>query len=69
MDGLSRMLVKMVEEKVNTEDLICEVERLPAIWDPSCEDYDNKIVKRNAWNELVLKFIPDFEGKTMREKN
>ncbi|KAK8407372.1 hypothetical protein O3P69_002122 [Scylla paramamosain] len=34
-DGLSRTISKMVEEKLNTEDLICEIEKLPALWDPS----------------------------------
>ena len=47
--------MKMVEEKVNTEDLICEVEKLPVIWNPSCEGYGNRIEKQNAWNDVMLK--------------
>ena len=62
------MIVKMVEEEVNTEDLISEVERQPAIWNQACEDYGNNILKRNAWNEVILKFIPDFESKPLTEK-
>ena len=58
----------MVKEKVNTEDLICEVEKLPAIWNPSCEEYGNRIEKQNAWNDVLLKLIPDFEDKPLTEK-
>ena len=67
-DGLSRTISKMVEEKLNTEDLICEIEKLPALWDPSCEGYANKIDKQNCWNALMVKLIPDFEEKPLSEK-
>ncbi|XP_063865376.1 uncharacterized protein LOC135103261 [Scylla paramamosain] len=40
-------------EKLNTEDLICEIEKLPALWDPSCEGYANKIEKQNCWNAIM----------------
>ncbi|KAK8402118.1 hypothetical protein O3P69_001303 [Scylla paramamosain] len=67
-DGLSRTISKMVEEKLNTEDLICEIEKLPALWDPSCEGYANKIEKQNCWNAIMVILIPDFEEKPLSEK-
>ncbi len=67
-DGLSRTISKMVEEKLNTEDLICEIEKLPALWDPSCEGYANKIEKQNCWNAIMVILIPDFEENPLSEK-
>ncbi|XP_066939604.1 uncharacterized protein [Macrobrachium rosenbergii] len=67
-DGLSRTISKKVEEKLNTEDLICEIEKLPALWDPTCEGYANKIEKQNCWNAMMVKLIPDFEEKPLSEK-
>ncbi|KAK8392350.1 hypothetical protein O3P69_014597 [Scylla paramamosain] len=67
-DGLSRTISKMVEEKLNTEDLICEIEKLPALWDPSCEGYANKIEKQNCWNAIMVILTPDFEEKPLSEK-
>ncbi|KAK8385706.1 hypothetical protein O3P69_016466 [Scylla paramamosain] len=66
-DGLSRTISKMVE-KLNTEDLICEIEKLSALWDPSCEGYANKIEKQNCWNAIMVILIPDFEEKPLSEK-
>lgn len=56
-------------EKINTEDLIHEVENHPAVWDSSIEQYSNKNEKRNAWSEIIMHLIPDFEGKSPAEKN
>ncbi|KAK7071343.1 hypothetical protein SK128_011960 [Halocaridina rubra] len=63
MEG-EKSITKIVEEKTNTEDPIHEVEKRPAIWEPSTEDYSNKTERRNAWNDIILHFIPDFEGKS-----
>ena len=46
-----------VVEKINTEYLIHEVEKHPAVWDSSNEQYSNKNEKRNAWSEIIMHFI------------
>ena len=62
------MISKMVEAQLNTEDLICEIEKLPSLWNSSCEGYANKIEKQNCWNDIMVKLIPDFEEKSLPEK-
>ena len=64
-----KSILKIVEKKVNTEDLIHEVEKRPAVWDSSSEDYCNKVERRNAWNDIILHFIPGYENKSSAEKN
>lgn len=62
-------LTKFVDSKINTEDLICEVKKLPAIWDSRLELYSDKTEKLNAWSKLMTIFIADFEERPMTEKN
>ena len=45
------------------------MEKHPAVWDPSTAKYNDKNEKENAWNEIIVHFIPDFEGKSPSEKN
>lgn len=40
-------------DRFDTELFIDEVEKRPAIWDIQCKDYSNKIIKNQAWQELV----------------
>jgi hypothetical protein len=54
---------------INTEDFISEVESRPVIWDVKSDDCSNKVVKTNAWQEIIAKFVPDFNEKSMDEKN
>jgi hypothetical protein len=42
---------------INTEDFISEVESRPVIWDVKSDDYSNKVVKTNAWQEIIAKFV------------
>jgi len=56
-------------ESFNTEDFISEIKAQPAIWNSATEEYSNKICKRNAWEEVILKFHPLFDEKTTGEKN
>jgi hypothetical protein len=56
-------------ESFNTEDFISEIKAQPAIWNSAAEEYSNKIFKRNAWEEVILKFHPLFNEKTTGEKN
>lgn len=60
---------KMLDYKINTEDLISEIEKQPAIWDSRTDDYSNKEAKLIAWNSVILAFLPDFEQKPNMEKN
>ncbi|KAJ4451751.1 hypothetical protein ANN_03222 [Periplaneta americana] len=48
---------------INTEDFISEIESRPAIWDVKSDNYSNKVVKTNAWQEIIAKFVPDFNEK------
>ncbi|GBN23313.1 hypothetical protein AVEN_243896-1 [Araneus ventricosus] len=41
-------LMKLFENKINTEDFILEVESKPAIWDSRIEAYSNNIDKQNS---------------------
>lgn len=51
--------------EVETDLLISEVEKRPAIWDMTSSEYSNRTLKRNAWEELVLVFshVEDTEDK------
>lgn len=59
---------KLVNEKVNTEDLIYEVEKHPEIWNSALEEYGSKVKRRSAWLAIVANFLPDFHGKTLPER-
>jgi hypothetical protein len=43
-------------EEFNNEFFIDEIEKRPSIWDMARRNYSNKIIKRNAWEEIVLVF-------------
>jgi len=53
-------------EAFNNEFFIDEIEKRPSIWDMTSRDHSNKIIKRNAREEIVLIFSE--EGCT-DEKN
>jgi hypothetical protein len=42
---------------INAEDFISEVESRPVIWDVTSDDYSDKVVKTDAWQEIVAKFV------------
>lgn len=56
----------MSESDIDIDLLIDEVRKRPAIWDIASESYGNKIIKRRAWEELVLVFCDDTDSQ---EKN
>ncbi|XP_047100334.1 uncharacterized protein LOC124718765 [Schistocerca piceifrons] len=56
-------------EFINTEDFISEVESRPIIWDMKSDDYSNKVMKMKAWQEIITKFVPDFDEKSIDERN
>ncbi|KAG8240303.1 hypothetical protein J437_LFUL014353 [Ladona fulva] len=55
-------------ENVNTDDFITEIENWPAIWDLKNDDYSNKTAKRNAWEAVIGKFVPNFNELPEAEK-
>jgi hypothetical protein len=42
---------------INTEDFISEIESRPVIWDVNSDGHSNKVVKTNAWQEIIAKFV------------
>lgn len=54
---------------VNIEELITHVKQHPVIWDHSCEDYPSKLKKRTAWEDVIIKFYPDYHEESELEKN
>ncbi|XP_072389794.1 uncharacterized protein [Diabrotica undecimpunctata] len=50
----------------NTDLFIDEVEKRPAIWNLNSKEYSNKILKKRAWQYLVLIFCND--GDTEEKK-
>ena len=60
---------KLLDSKINMEDFIYEIEKTPAIWDSSSDDYSNETVKLNTWKSVMVAFLPDFEEKPMTDKN
>jgi len=42
-----------MEVIVDAEDLIAEVEMRPALWDLNDEDYTNRDVRKQKWEEIV----------------
>lgn len=64
--ALRRFSSTRTMEEFNTEFFIDEIEKRPSIWDMTSRDYSNKIIKRNAWEEIVLIFSE--EGCTEEKK-
>ncbi|XP_008179367.1 uncharacterized protein LOC103308185 [Acyrthosiphon pisum] len=50
------------------EDFINEIENWSAIWDLKHDDYSNKNAKRNAWEAVISKFVPNFNDMSEAEK-
>lgn len=54
--ALRRFSSTRTMEEFNIEFFIDEIEKRPSIWDMTSRDYSNKIIKRNAGEEIVLIF-------------
>lgn len=50
------------------EDFISEIENWSAIWDLKHGDYNSKNAKRNAWETVISKFVPNFIDMSEAEK-
>ena len=46
-----------VELIVDAEDLITEIRKRPAIWDINCEDYANRDIRKQKWEEIITTFL------------
>jgi hypothetical protein len=55
-------------ESIDTEDFISEIEAQQVLWNTACEQHNKNTSKRNAWEEVILKFDPHFKNKTTGEK-
>jgi len=53
---------------INIEDFISEIENWSAIWDLKHDNYSNKNAKRNAWEAVISKFVPNFNDMSEAEK-
>ncbi|CAG9129835.1 unnamed protein product [Plutella xylostella] len=53
----------------DVDAFISDVEERPAIWDLKSDLYSDRGKKTEAWEELCLKFIPNFSEKNVAEKN
>ncbi|KAK5648083.1 hypothetical protein RI129_002975 [Pyrocoelia pectoralis] len=50
------------KENFNTDMFIDEIEKRPAVWDMTCSEHGNKILKRRVWEELVIIFCEGDES-------
>ncbi|XP_075983668.1 uncharacterized protein LOC142981554 [Anticarsia gemmatalis] len=57
----------METEAFNTELLIDEIEKRPAIWDMTSSDYSDKNLRRRAWEELVLIFCEGYDNEEKKK--
>ncbi|XP_041968583.1 uncharacterized protein LOC121740387 [Aricia agestis] len=56
-------------EPFDTDRFITEINNRPATWNSLLPEYSNKVLKRNAWDELCHIFYDNFNEKTSKEKN
>ena len=48
-----RMTDQGPADRFDTELFIDEVEKRPPLWDMSCADYKDRVVKKRCWEEIV----------------
>ncbi|CAG5026376.1 unnamed protein product [Parnassius apollo] len=58
-----------VLENIDDELFINEIKENECIWNYSSELNSDKIKKDGAWRALCEKFDPDFNEKSVKEKN
>ncbi|KAH9631143.1 hypothetical protein HF086_001078 [Spodoptera exigua] len=56
-------------EPFDTDRFITEINNRPATWNALLPEYSNKVLKRNAWDELCQIFYNNFNEKNSKEKN
>ncbi|CAH0548736.1 unnamed protein product [Brassicogethes aeneus] len=55
--------------KIDTETLICTIEKNRCIWDVSCEEYKNREIKNKAYRDVAAVVIKNFLGLSESEKS
>lgn len=58
---------EMEQENFDVELFIDQIEKRPTLWDMSSPDYSNRILKRNAWEELVLMYSNDGDSEEKKK--
>ena len=59
----------IMDHNFDTEPFITETEARTAIWDFRPASYGDKVEKTRCWEILISKMFPDFEVKTLAERN
>ncbi|XP_060872763.1 uncharacterized protein LOC132946719 [Metopolophium dirhodum] len=58
-----------MSESVNLELMITIIEERPVIWDITLDIYKDRNLTRNAWKEICLAFVEDFDDKSEKYKD
>lgn len=61
-------MMTLLEAVFDTERFIQEVQERPCLWNLSSDDYANRTLKKQKWEEITLLFGGD-ECTTPKEKN
>lgn len=56
-------------EPFDTDRFITEINNRPTTWNSLLPEYSNKVLKKNAWDELCQIFYTNFNEKPSKEKN
>jgi hypothetical protein len=59
----------MVDKHFDNDKFIELVRVRPVIWDIKSDDYANKNLKKEAWNELLRLMINDFDSFSEQRKD
>ena len=55
--------------KFETELFVTDIEARPPTWDSTAASYDDKVEKIWCWETLCPKMFPDFQAKTLAQRN
>lgn len=53
---------------ISSEAVIWAVEQLPCLWNLACEDYRDRLKRRQGWSAVSRMLIHDFENKDLVER-
>ncbi|XP_063223111.1 uncharacterized protein LOC134531343 [Bacillus rossius redtenbacheri] len=58
----------MSDLDIDVDKLICLVHERPVLWDKTMEIYKDRNLTREAWRQVCVEFVGDFDSKTPSEK-
>jgi hypothetical protein len=58
-----------MDHNFGTEIFIPAIEARPAIWVSRAASYSDRVEKTRYWESLCSRIFPDFETKTLAERN